>query len=153
MADTSRAQKAHTRAAQAADVSGDEDLLSVRYGRTAARGRRTRLLAIVAAAAIAAVFALWVVWAGLDNGQGSIDVQDIGHTVVDDANVKVTWSISVPTSTPVSCAIQAQNEAHGIVGWKIVQLPASDRFTRQFTEVVRTSQQAVTGLIYRCWLT
>ena len=126
--------------------------LNERYGRSPARTHRTRLFAIIAAAGITVVFILWVVWTGLDNGQGSIDVQDIGHTIVDDANVSVTWALSVPAGTAVSCAIQAQNEAHGIVGWKIVQLPASDRFTRQFTENVRTTQQAVTGLIYRCWL-
>ncbi|MEO7148097.1 MAG: DUF4307 domain-containing protein [Terrimesophilobacter sp.] len=148
MADTARAN-----AANSAQNSGAGSNLNERYGRTPARIRRTRLLAIIAAAGIAVVFVLWVIWTGLDNGQGSIDVQDIGHTIVDDANVSVTWALSVPAGTAVSCAIQAQNEAHGIVGWKIVQLPASDRFTRQFTENVRTTQQAVTGLIYRCWLT
>ncbi len=124
-----------------------------RYGRTPARTRRTRWLVASLAALMVATFALWVVWTGFDNGQGNIDVQDIGHKIIDDSSVSVTWALSVPAGTAVSCAIQAQNEAHGIVGWKIVDVPSSDRFTRQFTETVRTSQLAVTGLIYRCWLT
>jgi hypothetical protein len=39
------------------------------------------------------------------------------------------------------------------VGWKVVDIPASDVATRGITETVRTTEQSVTGLIYRCWLT
>lgn len=127
--------------------------LDARYGRTPADRRRQRWIIIVAAVVFAAIFTAWVVWAGLDNGQGSLDARDIGHRLVDDRTVNVTWEVSVAAGTTVSCALQAQNAAHGIVGWKIVELPASDTYTRRFTETVRTAQRAVTGLIYRCWLT
>ena len=126
--------------------------LDARYGRTAGGRRRERWIVIVAAVLFAAIFTAWVVWAGLDNGQGSLDSRDIGHRLVDDRTVSVTWEVSVSAGTEVTCALQAQNEAHGIVGWKIVDLPASDTYTRQFTETLRTAQRAVTGLIYRCWL-
>lgn len=127
--------------------------LDERYGRTPGGRRRERWIVVAAAVLFAAIFTAWVVWAGLDNGQGSLDARDIGHRLVDDRTVDVTWEVSVPAGTEVSCALQAQNEAHGIVGWKIVDLPASATYTRQFTETVRTAQRAVTGLIYRCWLT
>ncbi|GAA3739995.1 hypothetical protein GCM10022239_14530 [Leifsonia bigeumensis] len=127
--------------------------LDARYGRTADRSRRDRWIIVVAAVLFAAIFTAWVVWAGLDNGQGGLDARDIGHRLVDDRTVSVTWEVSVTAGTEVSCALQAQNEAHGIVGWKIVDLPASETYTRQYTETVRTAQRAVTGLIYRCWLT
>jgi hypothetical protein len=35
----------------------------------------------------------------------------------------------------------------------VVDIPPSQKGTRQFRETVNTSEQAVTGLIYRCWLT
>ncbi len=127
--------------------------LDARYGRTTGDRRRQRWIIIIAAVVFTAIFTAWVVWAGLDNGQGTLDARDIGHRLVDDRTVSVTWEVSVAAGTEVSCALQAQNEAHGIVGWKIVDLPASDMYTRQFTETVRTAQRAVTGLIYRCWLT
>jgi hypothetical protein len=127
--------------------------LDARYGRTADRERRDRWIIVTVAVLFAAVFTAWVVWAGLDNGQGSLDARDIGHRLVDDRSVDVTWEVSVAAGTEVSCALQAQNEAHGIVGWKIVRLPASEAYTRQYTETVRTAQRSVTGLIYRCWLT
>ncbi len=127
--------------------------LAARYGRTPNTKRRDRLIIVVVAALFVAVFTAWVVWAGLDNGQGNLGAQDIGHKIVDDSTVTITWQVSVSAGTPVSCALEAQNEAHAIVGWKIVELPASANHTRLYTETVRTSQRAVTGLIYRCWLT
>lgn len=127
--------------------------LDARYGRSPGSSRRDRWIVVVVAVLFAAVFTAWVVWAGLDDGQGSLDARDIGHSLVDERTVSVTWEVSVTAGTEVSCALQAQNEAHGIVGWKIVDLPASDSYTRQYTETLRTAQRGVTGLIYRCWLT
>ena len=48
---------------------------------------------------------------------------------------------------------QREDEAHAIVGWKIVDIPASKSTTRGFSDLVRSSELGVTGLIYRCWLT
>jgi hypothetical protein len=137
----------------AGTASASNTALDARYGRTPGAKRRDRWIILVAAVLFVLVFAAWVVWAGLDNGQGSLDSQDIGHRIVDDSSVSVTWQVSVTAGTPVSCALQAQNAAHAIVGWKIVELPASGAYTTQYTEVVRTAQRGVTGLIYRCWLT
>lgn len=137
----------------AVTVTDDNAALDARYGRTPQRRRRDRIFLIVGGVFIAAVFTAWVVWAGFDNGQGNIDAQDIAHSIIDDSNVSVTWQLSVKEGTPVSCAIQAQNESHAIVGWKIVEIPAATNFNNRYQEVLRTSQRAVTGLIYRCWLT
>jgi hypothetical protein len=126
--------------------------LDERYGRTRHAARRDRWVVIAVAILFAAVFAAWVVWAGLDNGQGSLDSRTIGFRPVEERAMEVTWEVSVTPGTEVSCALQVQNKVHGIVGWKIVELPASDRYTRQFTETVRTTQPGVTALIYRCWL-
>lgn len=127
--------------------------LDARYGRTPHRRRRDRLILIIVGAFFTVVLVAWVIWAGLDNGQASIGAQDIAHSVIDDSTVSVTWQVSVTEGTPVSCAIQAQNESHAIVGWKIVDLPASTSYNNRYKEVMHTSQRAVTGLIYRCWLT
>jgi hypothetical protein len=40
-----------------------------------------------------------------------------------------------------------------VVGWKVVEIPASDRHLRTFTDTVRVAREANTGLISRCWLT
>jgi hypothetical protein len=131
-------------------VSADID---ARYGRGSRRRTRDRLLLWVAAPVFLLVVVAWVIWAGLDGSKPLIETQDIAYTVVDEHSVDVTFQVSVPTGTATSCAVQALNESFAVVGWKIVDLPPSDQYTRSFTESLRTSELATTGLIYRCWLT
>lgn len=127
--------------------------LETRYGRTPARRKRERLFLWIGAAVFVVVLAAWVVWAGLDGSKPSIETQDIGYSVNDEHSVTVRFQVSVPTGTATSCAVEALNETFTVVGWKVIDLPPSDQYTRSFTEDVRTSELSTTGLIYRCWLT
>jgi Domain of unknown function (DUF4307) len=127
--------------------------LDARYGRSAKRRKRDRILLLSGAAIFAIVLVAWVIWAGLDGSKPLIETEDIGYSVVDDHNVTVTFQVSVPVGTATSCAVEALNESFTIVGWKVIDLPPSDQYTRSFTEDLRTSELATTGLIYRCWLT
>lgn len=131
--------------------------LDERYGRTPG-ARRRRLLwgAIVGAGVLVAAIA-WVVWVGLFTPGAALETRDVGFTLVDEPGqqdaVDVRFEVSTDAGNEVSCALQALDGQFAIVGWKVVELPPSDDRTRQFTERVRTAQDAVTGLIYRCWLT
>lgn len=131
--------------------------LDVRYGRTAARSHRTRIIAVTAAIGVAVVVGAWVVWVGLFSPSASLDSRDLGYAEIDGQNggqaVEVRYEVTTDPGTHVSCALQALSSDFGIVGWKVVALPPSDTLTRQFRETVRTTEPAVTGLIYRCWLT
>jgi hypothetical protein len=127
--------------------------LDERYGRTPGRLRATRRGAWIAAAAFVVVFAAWVVWGGLDGTASKIEAVDTGFTVIDDHGISVSWQTTLTPGTSASCAVEARNEQHAIVGWEVVDLPASERLTRSFTEELATTELAVTGLIYRCWLT
>lgn len=127
--------------------------LDARYGRTRSSRRRTVLLAVVAFAAVAAVVVAWVVWVGLFQPAASLEAKDTGYTLHDDGTVEVRFEVNAPARTPVTCALQALDEQFGIVGWKVVELPESDERSRSFRESVHTSSDAVTGLLYRCWLT
>ena len=127
--------------------------LDARYGRTPRAARRTRVVAIVSAAAFAVVFAAWLIWGGLLGSTAQFEAKDTGHEILGDSAVSVTWQFSVPAGTPAKCAVQALNSTFAIVGWKIVDVPASDRLIRSLTDTVLTTEPAVTGLIYRCWLT
>ena len=124
--------------------------LDARYGRAGGH-RRTRWL-LVAAAALALVAGVWIVWGNLGNVSSSLQSDDLGHHVTDEYSMTVSFELSVTPGTATKCALQAQNSQHGIIGWKIVDIPASDRFTRSFTQTVRTAERAFTGLIYRCWV-
>jgi len=125
--------------------------LDARYGRRPPLSRRVRWTAIGAAAGLLLAVVVWFAVANL--GGSTLETNDLGHRVNDQYSVTINFELSVPPGSTTSCALQAQNEQHGIIGWKIVDIPASDRFTRSFTQTVRTAERAFTGLIYRCWLT
>jgi hypothetical protein len=127
--------------------------LDSRYGRTPARAKRTRLFGLVAAGAFVVVFAAWVIWAGLIGPQTQLEVNDTGYVIVDDSLVQVRYELNVRPGTETSCAVQALNSTFAIVGWKIVDIPASETRVRSLGTDVRTTELGVTGLIYRCWLT
>lgn len=100
--------------------------------------------------AVAAIALVWMVWVNF--GQSSIETQDVTHSY-DPATseMSITWNVSVAPGTPVSCALQALNEQFQVVGWKVVDIPASADYTRQFTEIVRTAMTPNSGLAYSCW--
>lgn len=126
--------------------------LDERYGRTRGATRTRRVVAIVVAGAFALVFGAWVVWAALDGDSANIEFRDVAHEIVDDSLVSVTWQVTAEPGSQVSCAVEALNEGFTVVGWKTLDLPPSDKRTRVFTEQLHTTELAVSGLIYRCWL-
>lgn len=127
--------------------------LDARYGRSPRTRRRTRWIAIGAAVAFAAAFAAWLWWGGLLGAPAALQSRDVGHEIIAPDLVSVTWQLTTEPGASTACAVQALNEAFGIVGWRVVELPPADEPTRTFTVEVRTAEPAVTGLIYRCWLT
>ena len=126
--------------------------LDERYGRSPQAERRTRRIMIVAAALFAVVFTAWVVWGGLSGTSAEIETRDLGYANITQTSIDVRWEVSVAPGTEVTCAMQALNESFGIVGWRVIELPASSDRTRMFTETLRTAEPAVTGLPYECWL-
>ncbi len=127
--------------------------LDKRYGRTPGTRLRERRVLWIVAGAFAVVLTAWVVWAGLDGAGPSIEARDTRHSIIDENSISVTFEVSLPTGTPSSCAVQALNESFTVVGWKVIDLPPSDQYTRSLTEVLHTTELSNTGLIYRCWLT
>jgi hypothetical protein len=129
------------------------DQLAARYGRTPGSARRTRWVVAASALAFVIVFAAWLLWGGLLAPPAQYEARDVAHQAIGDTAMSVTWQFTSEPDTPARCAVQALNSTFGIVGWKIVDIPPSPERIREFTEVVRTTELAVTGLIYRCWLT
>ncbi|WBU38063.1 DUF4307 domain-containing protein [Homoserinibacter sp. YIM 151385] len=126
--------------------------LDARYGRTPGRRRRRTVLAIVAGTAAVALSVAWVVWVGLFGADSSLEVRDLGYTQLE-GEVTVRWELTAEPGRTASCAVEALNATHAIVGWRIVDIPASEARTRPFRETIRVTEPAVTGLISECWLT
>ncbi len=132
--------------------TGGTGTLDARYGRTPNRRRREKLAGWTVGSLITLVFVAWVVWVAFDGADATIDARDIGHSVIDERSVRVDFEVSMPAGTSARCAVEAQNNTHAIVGWKLIDIEASDRFTRAVSTTVHTTELAVTGLIYQCWL-
>lgn len=127
--------------------------LDERYGRSRQRRRRERVLVVAVAAGFAVALLVWLVGgSGLLRPEAGLDSRDLGYSVIDESRVEVHWQVTVDPGTDTACALQAMSERYGVVGWKVVELPAGQRHTRTFTETLRTSSEAVTGLIYECWI-
>jgi hypothetical protein len=145
------AQTAESRPSTTSASPGAASELDARYGRSPRTRIRSRVLVIGAAIAFVVVFAVWVVWAGLDGTTSSVEVRDTGY-VLSDSSATVRFEVSMDPGTAATCAVQALDESFEIIGWKIVDIPASTERTRGFVETVRTLIRPNTGLIYRCWL-
>ncbi|WP_440711183.1 DUF4307 domain-containing protein [Herbiconiux sp. YIM B11900] len=127
--------------------------LDQRYGRTPGSRARGKLIAWLGGIGVAVVITAWVVWGGLSGSAATLKTQDTAHLVVDSRSVQVDFDLTIPRGDTASCVVQALSEKFAVVGWKVVDIPASDSATRSFSETVRTSELASTGLIYNCWLT
>jgi hypothetical protein len=126
--------------------------LAARYGRTPERRRRDRAIGIAAAVGVVLVMLAWVIWGGLADDRGTIDTQDTGSTRIDEHRIQIDFSVTVEPGTPVRCAVNAFDRIHATVGWVELDVGPSDRWTTAHSVEVRTSDEAMGGLVYRCWL-
>lgn len=124
--------------------------LDERYGRTG--GRRGRwIIAIFVAAALVGTAAFG--WLTVSNSLSAVDVDTTGFEIADERTVIISFQVGAPIGSTVACALEAQDVEHGVVGWKIVELPASDSHTRAFRETLPTVAEATTGFVNSCWVT
>jgi len=125
-------------------------LLDDRYGRTRSPRRRIVGWSIVAVLALGAIGYLG--YATFVSSAASVTATDTGFTVTDDKSVTASFQITAPVGEPVACALEARDEDHGTVGWRVVQYPASDDASRAFSETIPTLSLATTGFVNACWV-
>jgi hypothetical protein len=124
-------------------------MLDERYGRGRSRGRGWRIGAgIAVVVAVVGLFGWWTVQGSL----ASVDSDTTAFDVTDAHSVTLGFQITSPQGSAVACAIEAQDEQHGVVGWRVVELPASDLHARAFREVIPTTALATTGFVQSCWV-
>lgn len=122
--------------------------LDDRYGRSR-RSRRGRWIALgIVSAAIVGYFG----WTTVAQAMDSVDVDNVAFREVDAHSVTIDFQVTLRAGEAVTCAIEAQDTDHGIVGWRIVEYPASEAHTRSFTETIPTVAAATTGLATSCWI-
>jgi len=127
-----------------------QQILDERYGRRTSRRRSRAGWIVVAVAAVTAIVALG--WSTVTSSMSSVDVDATAYEVVDEHTVTVTFQMVAPRDGTVACALEAQDEEHGVVGWRVVELPVEGGATRAFTETIPTTALATTGLVNSCWV-
>ncbi|MDQ0644873.1 DUF4307 domain-containing protein [Microbacterium murale] len=121
--------------------------LDERYG----RGRRKRTSWIVGGA-IALVVIVIASWMTVSQSINAVDADDLSYELVDEHTVTVRFQVIAPQGKDLACAIEALDEEFGVVGWKIVEIPAGDSHMQQLTATVPTVAEATTGLVNSCWV-
>jgi len=121
--------------------------LDARYGRT-----RRRRLPWVIGIGIAVLLIGGYGWMTVAQSMNSVDADDLGYRVVDAHTVEVRFQVTAAQGKDIACAVEALDEEFGVVGWKIVEIPAGDAHTQEFTERIPTVAEATTGLVNSCWV-
>lgn len=127
-----------------------QDILDERYGRGRSASRRWTMAAAVGVAVIAVGLFAWMTVA---NSMDAVSAETTGFEVVDGHGVSLRFQVSAPAGRSIACALEAQDEEHGVVGWRVVEYAASDMHVRAFHEPIPTIAEATTGLVNACWVT
>ncbi|MRH28661.1 DUF4307 domain-containing protein [Microbacterium sp. SYP-A9085] len=127
-----------------------QQMLDERYGRT--RSLRSRVTAGVAIGAVAAGAVGFMVWSSFASSADAVDAVATGYQVVDARTVRLDFQLTAPVGSAIVCVLEADDTDHGVVGWKVVSLPASTSHTHAYAETIPTVGEATTGLVNTCWV-
>ena len=121
--------------------------LDDRYGRT--RRRKAPWIVLIAVAALlVGAFG----WSIVTEQMNNVDSDDLGFDLVDEHTVDVRFQITGAQGKDVVCVVEALDEEFGVVGWRVVEIPASDSHTQALSTTVPTVAEATTGLVNSCWV-
>lgn len=121
--------------------------LDDRYGRT----RRRRLPWIIGGALVLLLVGAFG-WMTVAQSMSSVDADDLGYDVVDEHTVDVRFQVTGVQGKDVVCVVEALDEEFGVVGWKVVEIPAGERHAQALSTSVPTVAEATTGLVNTCWV-
>ena len=114
--------------------------LDERYGRT-----RRRRWPWFLAGAVALLLLAALAWSTVSQSMSSVDADDLGFELVDEHAVDVRFQVpGVQGKDP--------HEEFGVVGRKIVEIPAGDAHSLTRAERIPTVAEATTGLVNTCWV-
>lgn len=125
-------------------------MLDDRYGRV--RSRRSRMTSWIVVGLLAALGVVALLWISFGNSANSVNAEASSYHVVDPRSVTVSFQLTAPAGARVVCALEADDDQHGIVGWRMVRYPPAQAHSRSLTETIPTLALATTGLVNTCWV-
>lgn len=135
-----------------------EDLanpIAERYGRTQAQLRRKRIQATVIGSISAILLMSFLIWVSV-SGATKLEPKTTAYEVLGTGKTTVTFTLLKPANSTVICAVKALKQDYGTVAYKQVTLAGDKSLNAAPVEVrqkvtLRTTEQAVTGLVDKCW--
>lgn len=127
-----------------------QQMLDERYGRT--RSPHARIWAWIVGVIVTVLVGALLVWMAWGSTAGAVDADATGYQVVDARTVTLEFQVTATVGDGVVCVLEADDEDHGVVGWKVVHLAASTKHTTAYSETIPTVAEATTGLVNTCWV-
>jgi hypothetical protein len=127
-----------------------QEMLDERYGRR--RSTRSRVIPWVVVCVLAVAAVAVIAWISFGNSANSVSADATSYDVVDARSVTVSFQLTAPADSHVVCVLEADDEQHGIVGWRVVEYPSVQTHSRTYTETIPTVGLATTGLVNTCWV-
>ena len=103
---------------------------------------------VVAAALLVLAALAWGAWVAVSVAREPVRWADVGYQVHGDAEVTVSFDVTVRHGSGAVCTVQALNAQHAEVGRRDVRV--SGPGTVRVTSVLPTSERAVTGVVKAC---
>lgn len=119
-----------------------------RYGR-----RRSPVLAITIVATLAlGLFGTWFVWVQQTDPTSGLEWVAFRWSR-EGTSATVTFQITAPPGTPVSCVLRTIDDGMATNGWVVRDFPGSPDHVTQYSETIRSVSEPAGVDVYRCWRT
>lgn len=129
--------------------------IAERYGRGPSQNARNRTGVIITATVLGLLFVIWMIWVTI-TGANQLSPKTTAYELLGSGKVNVTFTVVKPANATLICALKALKQDYGIVGYKEVTLSGNGSQDSTAVEVAQkvtfsTTEQAVTGLVDKCW--
>lgn len=111
--------------------------------------RGTRRWWLIGGVLVAVAIGL-TVWFGLASSQEAVSSTDIGFEHRGDREVVMTFDVTRPPGTTVTCTVAAMDGDYARVGTTEHEIPAAEESTTRVRASVQTTTRAVTATVQDC---
>lgn len=124
--------------------------LQQRYGTT--HNARNLRIVLVVTVIFGLLLTLWIGYGTVQRASETVTSQTNGFSTENPESVTIHYQASAPKGAKYACALEAQDEEHGVVGWLIVVHEPDDNLETAHQDTVPVLAPATTGFVNSCWL-